>query len=58
MTVTALTDDGRPGAARVTFDAPLEDASLAWLQWDWARNTYAPFSPPAIGQTARIAGPF
>ncbi len=56
--VTALTDDGRPAEARMTFSRPLEDPSLRWLQWDWDRNAYIPFALPAIGETARIPGPF
>lgn len=56
--VTALTDDGRPSEARIRFTVPLEDPALKWLQWDWKTKTYAPFIPPAVGQTVRIPGPF
>jgi len=55
--VTALTGDGRPLEARMRFARPLEDPSLKWLQWDWERNAYVPFTPPAIGETVRVSGP-
>jgi hypothetical protein len=54
--VGALSREGRPLEARVTFDAPLEDPSLKWVRWsaengraDWVR-----FTPPAIGETVII----
>jgi hypothetical protein len=56
--VTALTPDGRPSEARLEFDRPLEDRSLRWLRWNWETGTYVPFTPPAIGQTAVVPGPF
>jgi len=56
--VTALTGDGRPAEARITFDRPLDDGALRWLQWDWKAKAYAPFALPAIGETARAGGPF
>jgi len=56
--VTALTQDGRPSQIQVTFDRPLEDASLHWMAWDWDRQSFIPFSLPAIGETVWIAGPF
>lgn len=55
--ITALTENGQPAEARITFDRPLEDPSLVWLQWDWEQNVYAPFTIPAIGKTAYIPGP-
>jgi len=55
--VIALTDDGRPSEARIRFAKPLEDPSLAWLQWDWGRSAYLPFVPPAVGETVQIPGP-
>jgi hypothetical protein len=48
--VGALSRDGRPLEARVTFDVPLEDPSLKWLRWS-TENMYVPFTPPAIGET-------
>jgi hypothetical protein len=56
--VIALTANGRPLEARMQFTVPLEDASLKWLQWDWERNAYVPFTLPAVGETVRVAGPF
>jgi hypothetical protein len=56
--VISLTEDGRPQAARVTFDLPLEDESLAWLMWDWANASYVPLVLPAINETRIIAGPY
>jgi len=55
--VIALTDDGRPSEARMRFSLPLEDLSLKWLQWDWEKSVYVPFTPPAVGKTVRIPGP-
>ena len=51
--VGALSLDGRPLEARVTFDVPLEDPSLKWLRWS-TENMYVPFTPPAIGETVVI----
>jgi len=56
--VISLTGDGRPAEARIRFAVPLDDPSLVWLQWDWGTQTYVPFSPPAVGETAHISGPF
>lgn len=56
--VIALTADGRPLEARLQFTVPLEAASLKWLQWDWERNAYEPFTLPVVGETVRVAGPF
>ncbi len=56
--VISLTEDGRPGSARMRFAAPLEDDSLVWLQWDWETYSYIPFEVPGIGETVVIPGPF
>jgi hypothetical protein len=56
--VISMTEDGRPQAARVTFDLPLEDESLAWLMWDWANASYVSLVLPTIGETCIIAGPY
>jgi hypothetical protein len=55
--VITLTDDGRPSEARIRFARSLEDPSMAWLQWDWEKNTYVPFVPPAVGEKVRVPGP-
>lgn len=45
--ILATTTDGRPSEARFDFDVPLEDPSLAWLQW--REGKFGPFTPPAVG---------
>ena len=55
--VIALTNDGRPSEARIRFARPLEDPSTVWLQWDWGKDAYGPFIPPAVGETVRVPGP-
>lgn len=47
--VAEISDDGRPIEVRVRFEVDLENPSLRWLQWQ--NGTYAPFQPPAIGET-------
>jgi hypothetical protein len=37
---------------RVHFDVDLEDPSLRWLQWK--NGAYAPFEPPAVGNTVTL----
>jgi hypothetical protein len=56
--VTALTDDGRPQEARIRFSLSLDDPSFTWLQWDWNKGIYVPFTPPTVGSTVRIPGSF
>jgi hypothetical protein len=51
-TVTDVTADGRPAEATFRFDVPLEDPSLVWMRW--AGDGYAPWVPPAIGQSERL----
>lgn len=58
VTVTRMTDDGRPAEVLVSFSRPLEDPSIQWLYWDWQREAYALFDLPAVGQTVRVDGPF
>lgn len=50
--ITELTPDGRPYEAAFTFDVPLEDPSLRWLQFK--DGAFVPFTPPAIGQTIEL----
>jgi hypothetical protein len=60
MTVEILAVDGRgfPVEAAFEFDAPLEDASLKWLVWDWDEDVYRPFVLPQVGESIRLLGPF
>jgi hypothetical protein len=55
MTVTVLdaTDDLRPQTALFRFNAPLEDSSFVWRRWN--HGAYAPWTPPAIGETVHLA---
>ena len=47
--VLELTGDGRPAAAAFTFDVPLEDETLRWVQWkNWQ---FEEFVPPDVGET-------
>ena len=48
----ALTEDSRPSKVRFRFDVALEDESLRWIAWD--NGSYKPFTPPAVGATARL----
>ena len=50
--VTALTPDGRPGAATFRFDEPLESPSFVWLCF--RGNSYQPFVLPAVGEEIEI----
>ncbi len=50
--VVALTDDGRPAAIKVRFEAELEDASLHWYRWN--RTGFEPWTPPAPGETVEL----
>jgi hypothetical protein len=52
VTVTTLTDDGRPAEATFRFDVPLESPSLLWLCY--RRGGFEPFTPPAVGQETEI----
>lgn len=51
--ITATTPDGRPAEAAFKFDTPLEDPGLRWIQW--TGSGYAPFVPPAVGETVRLS---
>jgi hypothetical protein len=46
--------NGEPDRVRVVFDAPLEDASLAWFTA--APGGFAPLVPPAIGRHVALFG--
>jgi hypothetical protein len=47
--IVDVTEDGRPAAARFTFEKPLEDPSHRWLQW--RSGGYVPFEPPGVDAT-------
>lgn len=50
--VLEVSADGRPMAARVRFDRPLDDASFAWRSWEGKRPER--FELPAIGSTRTL----
>lgn len=47
--VKTVTADARPAIVEARFDRVLEDPSFVWRQW--LDTTYAPFTPPALGET-------
>jgi hypothetical protein len=53
-----LTEVSGNGPVEVTFrfEVPLEDPSLAWLQW--RKSAFVPFAPPPIGQSVHVATEF
>jgi hypothetical protein len=57
MTVEILevTSDGRALEAAFIFPVPLEAPSFRWMQY--GPNGFAPFTPPAIGQTTTLKPP-
>ncbi len=52
VTLTEVTPDHRPAEALFHFDKPLEDPGFVWECW--TRDGYAPWSPPAVGETVRL----
>ena len=52
VTVTTVTEDGRPAAARFQFDLPLEDPTLRWLHWK--QGELQAFPLPAVGETVTV----
>jgi len=52
VTVTELTSDGRPWAARFEFAVPLDDPSLRWLHWD--DGEFQSWTPPPIGTRVEL----
>jgi hypothetical protein len=68
--ITEVSASGLPVEAKFVFDTPLEDASFKWLYWNWDNDTgephaqvfeylrYKAFTPPAIGESVRLRGPF
>jgi hypothetical protein len=49
ITVTRVTDDGRPAEVLARFDRVLEDPMYLWLAWKG--GGYAPIAPPALGSS-------
>jgi hypothetical protein len=47
ITITEITEDGRPAEVLARFDRVLEDPSYLWLAWKG--GGYAPIVPPALG---------
>jgi len=56
--VTEVDMEGLPVEAVFRFAAPLDDASLRWLRWDWHDKTYVPFELPDVGQQVHVKGRF
>jgi hypothetical protein len=52
--ITELTGDNRPAEAAFTFEVPLEDTSLRWLQYK--DGDFVSFIPPDVGQTVILEG--
>ncbi len=52
VTLTEVTPDHLPAEALFHFDKPLEDPGFVWECW--TRDGYAPWSPPAVGETVRL----
>jgi hypothetical protein len=47
--VDEVSPDGRPARADITFDVPLDDPSLLWMQWEGA--ALASYVPPAVARS-------
>ncbi len=56
--VTQVDQRGQPLEVHYTFNTPLNDISLFWLQWDWEKGRYTRFPPPLTGETRTLHGPF
>ncbi|MBI5091525.1 MAG: hypothetical protein HZB26_03675 [Candidatus Hydrogenedentes bacterium] len=50
--VLSVTPDGRAETVRFVFDKDVDDPSLRWITW--IGKGYAPFTPPAVGETTRV----
>ncbi len=56
MTATVLTiEDERPKNVGFSFETPLEDESLRWVQFQ--AGEYVPWTPPAVGEEVTLEGP-
>jgi hypothetical protein len=52
VTVESLDARGDPEQVLYEFPVPLEDPSLRWMSWQ--DGLYVPWSPPALGRTAKL----
>jgi hypothetical protein len=50
--VDEVMPDGRPAEVAFRFAVSLNDSSLRWLRWD--NGNYAPFQPPAVGDSITV----
>jgi len=55
--VRALDERCLPREITIRFNAPLDDPSLRWVEYDWSRFKYRVFNLPPVGQTYIIPGP-
>lgn len=53
--ILGLNAAGDPEDLLFRFAVPLEDPSLRWLAW--SDGLYAPWQPPAVGESTRLAMP-
>ena len=58
VTVSRVDQSGLPLEARFAFDRPLDDPRFHWVAWDSRRAMYVRYTPPAMGATDRLPGPF
>lgn len=56
--VTGLSKDNEAIEATFRFQQPLENTSMKWFKWDWQTKSFISSSPPPIGETIRVPGPF
>jgi len=56
--VRAVDERGFPVEVAFAFEVPLEDPSLTWLCWDWDKHRYKAFTPPPVGGSVTLVGPF
>jgi hypothetical protein len=56
--VQSVDGQGFPVEVAFEFEVPLEDPSLTWLWWDWDKHRYKAFTPPPVGGSMTLVGPF
>jgi len=56
--VVEVDDESLPVAVVFKFAVSLDDESLRWIEWSWKKDRYLPFEVPAVGQKAKVSGPF